>query len=85
MHLDFKNLLLDSTLCRNSLEFLVFSSRKMLWQLVIMVLKNYTRHFFFNSTFFSSYECLLSKATGNSDCQRGYKVAPSTRGIEVRM
>ncbi len=42
-HLGLKNLPLDSTLCSNSLELLVFSSHKMLWRKVTMVLRPYTR------------------------------------------
>ena len=43
MHLGFK----DSTLCSKSLELLVFSSRKMLWGMVTMILRPFTRIFFF--------------------------------------
>ncbi len=41
--LGLKNLLLDSTLCSNSLELLIFLRRKMLWRMVTMVLKPFTR------------------------------------------
>ena len=43
MQLGLKSLLLDSTLCSNSLELLVFSSRTMLWRKVTMVLRPFTR------------------------------------------
>ncbi len=43
----------------NILELLVFSNRKMLWRKVTMVY----------SAIYSSCECLLSKAIGNSNCQ----------------
>ncbi len=58
-HYVLKNLLLDSALCSNSLELHVvvvvvavcflFSSPKMLWRKVTMVLRPFTRHSFKNS------------------------------------
>ncbi len=64
MHLGL-NLLLDSTLCSNSSNFLFvcFFKLQNVMAKVTMVLKPFTRHNFKNC------ECLLSKATGNSDNQ----------------
>ncbi len=42
----------------------------MFWRMVTMVFKPFTRRNKKNLAFFSSYECFLSKATGNSDSQR---------------
>ncbi len=44
MHLGLKIVLLYSTLYSNFLELLVFLSCKMLWQMVTMVLKPFTRY-----------------------------------------
>ncbi len=63
MHLGLKNVLLDSILCSKSLELLVFSSCKMLWRKVTMVLRPFTRHNFKNSAIYDSCKFLLSKTT----------------------
>ncbi len=88
-HLGLKNLLLDSTLCSNSLELLVFflDGRKVLWRKVTMVLRPGPRHNLKNSAVYSSCERLLSRATGNSDSQNAILESTdntSTREIEVR-
>ncbi len=84
IYLGLKNLQLHSTLCSNSLELLVFSSRK---QKVTMVLRPFTKHNFKKSVVYSSCECLLSKANGNSDSWNAILETTdntSTREIEVR-
>ncbi len=51
-----------------------------------MVLRPFTRHNFKNSAINSSCECLLSKATGSSDCQKAILETTentSTREIEI--
>ena len=86
-HYCLQNLLLDSTLCSKSLKLLVISSRKMLRQKVTMVLGPFTRHNLNNSAVYSSCECLLSEATGNSDSQNAIFETTdnaSSRDIEVR-
>ena len=52
-----------------------------------MVLRPFTRHNFKNSAVYSSCECLLSEATGNSDSQNAILETTdntSTLEIEVR-
>ncbi len=52
-----------------------------------MVLRPFTRHNFKNSAVYSSCECLLSEATGNSDSQNAILETTdntSTWDIEVR-
>ncbi len=79
------------TLCSNSLELLVvvFSSSKMLWRKVTMVLRPFTM-LQWNTVempHLVSCECLLSKATGSSDSQNAILETTentSTREIEVR-
>ncbi len=63
--------LLYSTLCSNSSEFLVFSSRKMLWRMVTMVLKPFTRRnkkiglfLVAVSAFYSQNEIYILETTG---------------------
>ncbi len=46
----------------------------MLWQMVTMVLNLLPDVIYFKLGLFSSYECLLSKATANSDSQRLQKI-----------
>ncbi len=74
-HLGLKNLLLDSTLCSNSLEIHVF------FEVTNNVKANgyygieqFTRRNKKNLCLYNSYECLLSKVTGNSDSQRLQKI-----------
>ncbi len=57
----------DSTLCNNSLKLVAFSSRKMLWGMVTMVLKPFIRRNIKKLGLFSTCEYLLSKDTDNSD------------------
>ncbi len=69
-----KNLLLDSTLCSNSLEILVFlKSHIMLRQMVTMEL-NPLLDIIKKIGLYNSYECLLSKVTGKSDSQSLQKI-----------
>ncbi len=52
-----------------------------------MVLRSFTRRNFKNSAIYSSCECLVSKATGNSDSQNAILETTedtSTQEIEVR-
>ena len=69
MHFALTKLRLGSKLCNNSLELLVFSSHKILWWVSTIVLKPITRRSFKNLSHFSTCECLLSNATGNSNSQ----------------
>ena len=70
-----KNLLLDSTLCSNSLEILVFlKSQITLRQVITMVLNPLPDIILKKLGLYNSYECLLSKVTGNSDSQRLQKI-----------
>ncbi len=76
MHLGLKNSRSDSTLCSNSLELLAFSSRKMLWRMVTMVLNPLPDVIFKNNfAFLVATNVFLSKATTNSDSQRLQKIS----------
>ncbi len=69
-----RSLPLDLTLYSNSLELVVFSSRKMLWRMITMILKPFTRHNKKTRPFLVPASTLLSKATANSDSQRLQKI-----------
>ena len=51
-----------------------------------MVLRPFTRHNFKNSAVYSSCECLLSKATGNSDSQNAIlETTENTSALEIEV